>query len=135
MLLAAMLINASHAALEDRIVVFRRVRVNFILLAVRQLFVRVANVFLVLVLHAVVARELLPYLTVVRRLVRVPRCFAFQVRADDRRNVRDPRSLDVETADLAAALNKAQHDMLVARPRPDRLAFDVEVERFVDSTT
>jgi hypothetical protein len=58
-----MLIDALHAALEDRKVILGRVCVNLVLIAVRQGFVRVANVFLIFVLDAIVARELLTYLT------------------------------------------------------------------------
>jgi hypothetical protein len=55
-----MLVNALHAALEDRIEAFDRIGMDYIVVAVREfLGVGIANVFLPTVVDRIVAQEVL----------------------------------------------------------------------------
>src|SRR5437016_3884067 len=109
MLLAAMLIHALHAALEDRIEAFNRVRGDYV--------DTVANVFLFAMVDRAVAVKLAAYFHVVSRFVGHELAFPANVGPQDRRNVRDRRAVDMEAAGRAAALNERQNDILVSATR------------------
>jgi hypothetical protein len=109
-LLAAMLVNAFHAALEDAVEALNRIRVD----RNARLAVRVA-VFLPAMVNSVMLGELTAQLGVTFGLIRHHVAFAIQVGANDRQNVLFLDAIDVERAGRAAALNKRQNDMLVVR--------------------
>src|SRR5882724_10984717 len=94
MLFAAMLVHAFHAALEDRIVAFNRVggdggRDDLGLAIGAGLvgnFVPVADIFVLAVVHGVVAGEVLANLIVPFAFVGIDRGFFVHVGADNRSN-------------------------------------------------
>src|ERR1700730_11292070 len=92
MLLAAMLVDAFHAALENRIVAFYRVRVD-----------RAAHVFIGLMAYAFMAREVLAERKISAAFVGHHRRFLCHIGLDDRDYIGCARSFDMERANLPAA--------------------------------
>jgi len=120
MLLAAMLIDALHAALENRIVAFYRVggdsgRFDDGLAINARLvgdFVPIADVFLVAVFHGVMAGEVRADFGIDVGFVGHQPRFAGNVGADDRSDLRNRRAVNMETASRAAALDKGKYGVL-----------------------
>src|ERR1051325_3341785 len=102
MLLAAMLIDAFHAALEDRIVVLCRVRMGI-----------TTNVFLVLVDNRTVARKFLSDLSVVCAFVGHQRGFPRDVCANYRRDMGSAHASGMEAAHRPPPSHKAENDVFV----------------------
>lgn len=100
MLFGAMLVNALHAALEDRIVAFNRIRGDF-----------APNVFVALVVHRFMAGEVLAHLIVPATFVGIDRGFMVHIGADDCGNLGYRMRVDLEAASCATALNKREHDV------------------------
>ena len=127
-LLGAVLVNAFHAALEDRIVTLNRVRAD-------DLIALATNIFLALVVHGVMAGELLTDRAVRNPFVRHHRGFTREIGANDRLDVRDGCAIDVEATGLAAAFNQSQHRVLVGervRLLANWLAFLPTDERLIN---
>src|ERR1700716_3916258 len=101
-----MLVDAFHAALEDRTEAFDRGGVD-----------GAANVFIPAMVHAVMADELAADLLVGLMFVSHQGGFAAQVCVNDRGNVRDTRAVNVKTAGRTAALNEGQDYVLVGRAK------------------
>lgn len=100
--LATVLVNALHAALKDREVAFDRVRGG-----------GATDVFLGLVAHNLMAHELGTHRLVDVRLVGVQRGRTVGIAVEDRLQRLPVRLVDMERANLAAALDKSEHDALV----------------------
>src|SRR6185437_11804989 len=97
-LLAAMLVDALHAAFEDAVVAFNRVGVD----------VAVANVFVCGVLYRAVARKLLADADIMPGFVRHQMAFLGDVLAHQRHNVGDAGAIDMETTRTTTALYEGQ---------------------------
>src|SRR5216684_670222 len=108
MLLTAMLVDALHAALEDRIEAFNRVGgddgAGFTIGEAHN--VRVADVFFFPVVHGIMAGEISANFHVVPRLISHQAAFLADVVPQDRRNVSDRGAVDMEATGRAAALDK-----------------------------
>lgn len=131
--LGAMLTDAAHAALEDRIEALNRVRVDFHPLTSGVEFG--ATVFLDGMLDAALRGELGADLFVELSLIGHQRRFLGDVGADDRHDLSDRRALDMERAGLAAALDHGQHgilERLSAAALALRQALQMADERLID---
>lgn len=107
-LLAAVLINALHAALEDREIALGAVRGH-------DSSGLVANVFVFAVVHAIVAREFLADFAILLRFVGLQTRFLGKVLADDRREVAGRDAIDMERANLLrVAIDKREDRILVS---------------------
>jgi hypothetical protein len=106
--LAAMLIDAFHAALEDAVEALQRVCVDLhasLAVCVAVLAPRMVN--------GVMLGELIAELGVPRGLIGHHVAFASKVRANDRKGFVFRDCLDMERASLAAALNERKHGVLM----------------------
>jgi hypothetical protein len=101
--LAAMLVDALHAALEDRIVAFNGVGVNF-----------AANIFFAAVVYALMAGELGSNFKILTSFVGHQGGFLGDVGPDNRCNLRDSGTVDMEATGGTATLNEGQNCILVA---------------------
>lgn len=108
MFLRAMLINALHAALEDAVIAFNRVRVD----VHAGLSVRIA-VFVARMVHSVMLSKLVAKLAITRRFVSHNVAFATQIGANDWQNVFFLDAIDMEGAHRTTALHKRQNNMFV----------------------
>src|SRR5690242_1048429 len=104
MLLATVLIDALHAALEDRKVAFDRVRRD-------DLSANAADVFVLRVVNAVMAGDvgIVHQILVPASRVRHDGGFRSDVGADDRKELREGRAFHMPATGLAAALNEREH--------------------------
>src|SRR5205823_6419365 len=109
MLLATMLVNADHAALEDRVEAFDGIGVNSALALI-------PNIFLIAVTNGAVTGKLLPYAVVNVGLIGHEVGFTGDVLAHNRDDARNARILDMEAAGGAATLDKGKNGVLVAEP-------------------
>ena len=122
MLLAAMLVDALHAAFEDRIVTFNGVGGDGFGFDERLAigphlvgdFVPIPNIFLRLVAHGIVAFELATNLFVGRMFVGHQAAFLGDVRLEDWRDIGNRGAVDMEATGRAAPLNEGQDDILVS---------------------
>jgi hypothetical protein len=122
MLLTAMLIDALHSALEDRIVALDRISVD----------VAVADIFVGAVLDGFVAGEPLTDVLVVTSLIGHQRGFAGDVIADDIVNLPDASVVDVKATRTTAALYESKNSVLMSPTAAALfLAFDVANKGFV----
>jgi hypothetical protein len=110
MLLAAMLISALHPTLKNRVVSFDRVCIH-----VYAGFSVDLSVLIARMVYGVVLGKVLAELTVNATFVSYYLCLFGDVRLNDRDNVLFLGAIDMERANLAAALNKGQDSVLVAR--------------------
>src|SRR5207248_11749774 len=101
-LLGAMLINALHAALEDRIEAFDGIGMNGALALV-------PDVFLIGVTNGVMTGKFLAYATIQGSLIGHDLGFARDVLTDDRHDIRDGGALNMETTSRTARLNKSNN--------------------------
>src|SRR6266404_9195878 len=122
MLTVAMLVRASHAALEDTEEAFNRVRVSI-----------AAHVLARAVVYGLMVRKLLADLAIVKRAVshetRIRRDVLFERALDARKELAG----DVSGTNLAAPLNQCEHGFLVAVPTAlvaSRLTADVSLIGF-----
>lgn len=114
MLLAAMLVDALHAALEDREIAFNRVRMDHERFAARQApNVRVTNIFLVTMVDREMCAELCADLGVETGLVGHELGLTRDILANDRHDFRGARAIDMETASGAVALDERKHHILM----------------------
>src|SRR5437899_1424112 len=97
-LLFAVLINADHAALENRKIAFGGVGMRL-----------AADIFLRRVVHGFVAGKLGPERRVPSPFIGHERAVPRDVGADDRRKIGYPHALDMEAAGRSAALYQGQH--------------------------
>jgi hypothetical protein len=104
--LAAMLIDAGHAALEDGEVAFNRVRVDI-----------APGIFLFAVFDGVMSREFSAKGPIQAALIRQQATFPADIGEHDRRDIGHGGTLDMERAHHAAALDQAQNSPLVAVAR------------------
>ena len=102
MLLSAMLVNALHAAFEDRIVAFHSVGGDV-----------AANIFLGAVVDGIVAQEVRPELLVPSPFIGHDDAFALDVIANYLGHFVEGSSIDMEAAGRTAALDKGKDDVLV----------------------
>src|SRR5579863_9689983 len=125
-LFLAMLIDALHAALEDRIVAFGGVGVG-----VEAGHAVGVAVFVAAMIDGRMVGELAANLGVMRRFVGHKVRLARDVLAHDRRDVRDGRAVDMKRTGRAAAFHKGQHRHLVMAASADGLALLAANESFV----
>jgi hypothetical protein len=102
-LFAAMLVDALHAALEDRIVALDGVGVNL-----------TTNIFFAAVVHAFVAGEVGANFKILTGFVGHQRGFTGNVGADNRSDLCNRSAVDMEAAGGAAALHESQNSIFVA---------------------
>ena len=108
MFFAAMLVNAFHAAFENAVVAFNRIRVD-----------RAAHIFIRFVTDALMAREVIPELGIMAAFIGHHRGFFRNIGLDDRDYIGRAGSLDMERANLPAiAVNERKHRILVAVAAP-----------------
>jgi hypothetical protein len=101
-LFLAVLIDALHAALKDRILAFNRVRGDI-----------AASIFLPAMIDRAMLGIFAANFLIVAGFVRMKAAFAADVLTQDRRNVGNRRALDMEAAGRGAALDQGQNDILV----------------------
>src|SRR5260370_32010419 len=114
-----MLINAFQYALENRVVAFNRVGGDVggfdVGLAVWTSFVgsfvEVANVFVLAMVHGVMAGEVLGHFVVPFAFVGIDRGFVVHVGADDRGNFGKRVRVDRKAPRRAATVNEREHDV------------------------
>ena len=113
-LLVAMLVDALHAALENREYALDGIGVNLELLAGGESAdVGVANIFVSAVVDGHVRGVLPPKSGVDRRFVGHHLRLVGEVGANDRGDIGAARASRVETAHVAAAFHKSEHSVLV----------------------
>lgn len=120
MLLAAMLVDALKAALEDTVVAFQRVRIGI-----------ATHVLFDAVIDRLVACEALADFLVVARLVRHQGGLARYVRHNDGADCGEVRFVDVEGANRTAALDQRKHRALMLRAASGRRALLAPNKRLV----
>jgi hypothetical protein len=121
-LLAAMLVDAFHAALEHGKEALRGVGMRV-----------TPDIFVVTVLHGFVTGELAPDLAVPNRLIGHEGRFARDIGADDGREIGNTGAVYMKAASRAAALDKGENDVLMAPARTALgLPFLTADEGFVD---
>ena len=124
-LLGAMLVDALHAALEDRIVALNSVGGDSggfdDGVAIRAFlvgdFVPVADVLLFAVVHSVVAGKVLADFGINVGFVRHETTFALDILADDRGDLRNGRAVNMEATGRTAALDESEDGVLVGAAR------------------
>jgi hypothetical protein len=105
-LLAAMLIDSLHATFEDRIIAFNGVGVNM-----------AANVFLLAVIYAFMARKFGADFEILASFVSHQGGFAGHIGTHDWRNVGNGGAINMETAGTAAPLDQGENRILMAPNR------------------
>src|ERR1700678_3810744 len=125
MLFAAMLVDTLHSALEDRIVAFHRIGVDF-----------AAHVLVALVGDAAVLGKLFANSPVMQRAIGHQAAFAFDVVAHDGNDAGDRMPVGMKRTGRAATFNQRHHHVLVVvaaniGPKP-RLLTDVGFVGFDD---
>lgn len=117
MVLAAVLIDALHSALEDREVASDRVGVDI-----------AAHILVLAVLDRIMGRILGADLPVEAAFVGHEAAFAADVLTEQGHDVRDRRLIDMERTDHAATLDEAEHGALMAVARAGLLMALLETD-------
>jgi hypothetical protein len=120
MFLAAMLVDADHAALEDGEEAFRGVSVDL-----------APHIFAEPVFNSFVARKLLSNLAIIGAFVGHDRSLAGDVGANHWRDIGNAGAFQVEAAGRTAAFDETENDVLVAGSLPLGLALDLAEEGFI----
>jgi hypothetical protein len=126
MFFLAVLVHSFHAALEDRKITFNGVGRD----DVRGVF-RIADIFIGTVGYSVVRRKLFFQIVKVLAFIGIHPAFTRHICANDRHEIGNRPSIDVEATCRTAALNESENHILVRPSAPLRYSLNPTYEGFV----